>query len=276
MWDMRLNYQLLGDSSQVLEINIEPNKTLIADGAALLYTDEEIVFELKDDDGVSNVLSNQQNFQTQKNDDQDEENEPFPNFANPNWEFEDDEDFDAPPKKNKSKIIEQDEEENQGLLEKFWGATKKNFGKIFKPKNKEKEQDEEEPLPDLDNIFNRNKPKEKTNFFEENNEIQYKNNNEYTPENSFSWYITHFTNQSEYIRSLAFSAGTQGRFVAIDLNEPYENTIIVQNGCFVCGRKGIKINTFIDTDILISKENQKFLKLDSIVGNDYVFLRAGG
>ncbi len=285
MWDTRLNYQLLGDNSQVLEINIEPNKTLIADGSALLYTDEEIILELKNDDGVSNIVENSPKNKNKEQDESEEENEPFPNFANPNWEFEDEENENPIPKKNKFKDFDEEEEteKNQGLLEKFWGAAKKKIGKIFKPKNKNEEEQEEENLPDLDNIFSRNEPKEKTSSsvkssFYDDFKLDDVNDlgNENESENSFSWYLTHCTNQSEYIRTLAFTAGSQGRFVVIDLNEPYENTIIIQNGCFVCGRKGVKLNTFIDTDILISKENQKFLKLDSLVGNDYVFLKAGG
>ncbi|TAG46669.1 MAG: AIM24 family protein [Cytophagia bacterium] len=275
MWDTRLNYQLLGDNSQVLEINIEPNKTLIADGAALLYADEEIIFELKDDDGTNNTINQNQNNYYQE--DNEEEEIAFPNFDNPNWED------DETPKRNKTSTkTNDDEEQNQGLLEKFWGATKKNFGKIFKPKNKENQEQEENQQQHsnhLDNIFNRDTPK-KTTHFEDNFEDSPKNyqseNNEAIQDNNFSWYITHCINESEYIRSLAFTAGSQGRFVAIDLNEPYENTIIIQNGSFVCGRKGIKINTFVDTSILISKENEKYLKLDSIIGNDYVFLKAGG
>lgn len=275
MWDTRLNYQLLGDNSQVLEINIEPNKTLIADGAALLYADEEIIFELKDDDGTNNTI-NQNNYNQEDNE---EDEIAFPNFDNPSWE-----DNETPKRNKTSAKTNDDEEENQGLLEKFWGATKKNFSKIFKPKNKENQEEEGEENQQtnanrLDNIFNRDTPK-KTTHFEDDLEDLSKNyqekNNEPIEDNNFSWYITHCINESEYIRSLAFTAGSQGRFVAIDLNEPYENTIIIQNGSFVCGRKGIKINTFVDTSILISKENEKYLKLDSIVGNDYVFLKAGG
>jgi uncharacterized protein (AIM24 family) len=275
MWDLRLHYQLIGDTSQVLEVNLEPQKSLIIDGSALLYADEEIIFELKDDDGTNEL----QNNPPENSEEEDYEpldlsctkfNTQSPKFeSNPNLTFQ-----------TNQHQSDENEEKEEGLLGKLLEATSKTLSNFFKPKNKKKDKQEENiEIPSLppereENIFTSQSPESfpiNNNNFEE----EVKMPEEKKEISSFSWYLTHCENQSDYIRTIAFTAN-QGRFVAIDLNEPYENTIIIQNGGFVCARKGIKMNTAFDTDILISKENEKYLKFDSIQGNDYVFLRANG
>ena len=122
----KLNYQIIGNG-QVVEINLEPDKSLIADGGSLLYLDEEISFILRDNDGADEVKPDNIN---ELEDSIEPEIEPDFTWNNPSVMSKV---FDEPA---------EEEEKNEGLLEKLWQATKKTitrFGKLGEKKNNEEE-----------------------------------------------------------------------------------------------------------------------------------------
>lgn len=243
-----LNYHIIGDSGQVLEISLEPAKTLIADGGALLYLDEEITFELRADDAAED--SNQTNESI---------------FSEPDDDFDTDADglFALPDDLNDELTFESSEEKDEqgSLLEKLWTATKKVVQNIGKKKDEEmlaipKVKEEEIILPP---------------------ELEFEP--EPAPskiEPQFSWYLTHFTNASEYIRKIAFTTSNSGIVVPINLSEATENEVIIQSGHFLCARKGTKLMKHADTDIAVNFSKDKFFKLDKIKGEGLAFISAEG
>ncbi|MCU0443631.1 MAG: AIM24 family protein [Microscillaceae bacterium] len=254
----KLNFQILGKTAQVLEVNLEPDKTIIADGGALLYLDEEIQFVLRDDDAHTEVHEELE----------EEEAEPEPDLGDfepeITWQKPHNSAFDhvfaEPPSKD------EDEEKNAGLLEKLWSATKKTIGKYTKFGEKKEAEPEEEPANDFFSDF-KNKPAPEES--------------EPTPKvekagKTFSWYLTHFTNESDYIRKVAFTTATAGSIVSIDLTETFENEVIIQTGTFLCARKGTILETFADTGVSVNFLKEKFFKLDRLSGKDFIFLKAEG
>jgi uncharacterized protein (AIM24 family) len=250
----KLSFQILGKTAQVLEVNLEPDKTIIADGGALLYMDEEIQFVLRDDDAHREV--------------KEEIEEPE---AEPDVEIEDDWQPEITWQKPHNSALDhvfaepdEEEEKNAGLLEKLWSATKKTIGKYTK--FGEKKEEDEEPANDFLTSF-KNNPEPDEPEPESQTEKAGK---------TFSWYLTHFTNDSDYIRKVAFTTATAGSIVTIDLTETFENELIIQTGTFLCARKGTKLATYTDTGISVNFLKEKFFKLDKLSGNDYVFLKAEG
>jgi uncharacterized protein (AIM24 family) len=161
---------------------------------------------------------------------------------------------------------EEEEEKNAGLLEKLWSATRKTIGKYTKFGEKKEEPEEENHSDDLlanFNLENKNDEPESSPQVEKAGK-------------TFSWYLTHFTNESDYIRKVAFTTATAGSILTIDLTETFENELIIQTGTFLCARKGTKLETFFDTGISVNFLKEKFFKLDKLSGNDYVFLKAEG
>ena len=233
-----LNYKILGESAQVLEINLEPDHTLIADGGALLYLDEEIHFETREDDGADEIDSSIENDDFEEDFFQDNDDNPL---SGPEFE-------------------EFEEKDVQGsLLEKLWVATKKAIQKVPLPKVKKKE-DSSDNLPEFPQDM----------LPEEEEELSFEK------EPPFSWYITHFTNQSEYIRKIAFTTSNSGMVLAIDLNELFDNELVIQSGRFLCSRKGVHLEKHLDTGIPLNFTKEKFYNLDKLSGKHEVFLQAEG
>ena len=48
-----VDYRILGSDIQVLEIELDPNETVIAEAGAMVYMEEGIAFETKMGDGSS-------------------------------------------------------------------------------------------------------------------------------------------------------------------------------------------------------------------------------
>lgn len=221
-----ISYKIIGTAAQVLEINLEPGKTLIADGGALLYLDEEIVFETRDTDGSLPL---------------EEENEKgFLQEDNPVYHSD----------------WEETEKKREGtLLEKLWVATKKALSKVGSKQGEEEE-------PGFPEEGSSNYPEEMPELMSE------------SP--AFSWYITHFTNESEYIRKIAFTTAQNGIILPINLSEMIGNEVIAQTGTFLCTALGTKLTKFFDSGISLNFTREKFYNLDKISGDSLVFLQAEG
>lgn len=236
-----LNFKIYGDSAQVLEITLPPDATLVGDGGALLYLDHEISIETKDTDGS-------EDFQTGE----EEELEP--------------EEFEPEPEPLPviDDFVEDSEERDQegNLLQKLWVAAKRKvIDRVIKNTEKEEEdKPEEEDNPEDDFPF------DETADAEEDEE----------KEETFSWFITHFTNHSEFVRKIAFTTANSGIVVPIDLNETIDNEIVIQTGTFLCAQKGIRLEKFLDTKLGVNFTKEKLFKLDKIKGEDMVFLQCEG
>jgi uncharacterized protein (AIM24 family) len=228
-----LNFKILGDSAQVLEITLSPNTTLIGDGGALLYLDHEIGFETRDTDGSEDLKG-----ESTESEDDFEEEEPEPEPV-----VDDFEDFE-----------ERDQKGN--LLQKLWIATKRKvMDRVIKKPEKEEpepEPEKEEPLDELDPELEDEK------------------------ETILSWYITHFTNFSEFVRKVAFTTANSGIVLNIDLRETTDNELIIQTGTFLCAKKGVKIEKFLDTKLGVNFTKENLFKLDKIKGEELVFLQCEG
>lgn len=229
-----VDYKIIGETAQVLEINLEPDATFIADAGALLYLDEEVVFETKSDDGSS---------------EEDIEKEDNLDLINEDLLDEDDEiDF---------KALDEDDEKDSGILEKLVVAGGKWLGNLGKKKKDEEKEDD----PIIDDSEDEGFSLE-SNFSDE-------------PE-PYNWFITHFTNESDYIRKIAFTASNSGIVLPIDTSALEDGELIIQTGKFLCARKGIQIEQFMDTGISISFVKEKFFNLDKVSGQSTVFLQAEG
>ncbi|NJO02107.1 MAG: AIM24 family protein [Bacteroidia bacterium] len=160
-----LSYQIIGEKDQVLEINLEPNKTLIADGGALLYLDEEISLETRNTDGADEMIA------APELDDLSDDDIPEAHLHPPVEEPEPDlDDYEEP-----------DREES--LLEKLWIATRKALSRVGKSNNtngQNSKEEEDEALP----------ADEWADMPEETDEEEI--------EEEIPGFITHFHNHSEY------------------------------------------------------------------------------
>lgn len=228
-----LSYQILGERAQILEINLEPGKALIADGGALLYLDEEVFFETRPDDGAGPL----------------EEEPEVPGMSDDFLE-------------NPENIDEPEPEEptqDRPLIHKLWVATKKAVERMAQKAEKEKDEflgddllNEEEGPGSLDDLLEDDSPA------------------------PFSWYITHFENQSDYVRKVAFTTANSGTLIKVDMDAIPGSELIVQHGSFLCAALGTRLDKFIDTDQSITFTRENFYKLDRVRGRGLVFLQAEG
>jgi uncharacterized protein (AIM24 family) len=247
-----LHYRIIGNTAQVLEISLEPDKTLIGDGGMLLYVDEEVTFVTRQDDGTQELSANDS-----------AESESDLDFDTPENDLEALDDFNfAALQPNKV-----EPEEPQGtLLEKLWQVTKKKFQEIGK-KTGEKKAEDKVPEPLTAHSFGGIFDEPEGDFLPTEPEKE---------EEVFSWYLTHFTNESEYIRKIAFTTSNSGIVVPIDLSELAVPQLIFQSGTFLCARKGTKLEKHLDTGLAVNFTKGKLFKLDRLSGEGIVFIQAEG
>ncbi len=256
-----LVYKVLGLTAQILEVSIEPNQTIIADGGLLLYLDEEIVHETRPDDGFEpEKLASAGKGQESLEEDIADDNDLMPEVV-------------ALPTKAVSKIIEEDEDEAEGtFLEKLWKATRKtisNIGTKIQESTGKKEVPAPAPEPEA--------PKSFGGVFEEPPApVSSVPEPIPEPEPIFSWFLTHLHNPSEYMRKVGFTTTHGGLVVPIELDDLAENAIIFQTGAFLCARKGVQLEKFLDTGISVNFTQGKLFKLDKITGSGCMFLRGEG
>lgn len=237
-----LSYQLIGKSAQVLEVNLEPNKTIIADGGALLYIDEEITFGLRDNDGADEFFAAQE-----PEPEPEPEEEPLEELGTLEDEMPEEEEFEDEPQREGS------------LLEKLFVAGKKAIQQVSeKIKKTKEEEDEDEP--------------EEAPPFEEPEEEMLEEPEEETP----SWYITHFSNETEYVRKVAFTTAHTGQVLAIDLESLKATSLIIQTGTFLCAALGTRLAKFSDSTESVTFTKEKYFNLDEVKGDGLLFLRVEG
>ena len=252
-----LSYKIFGTVAQVLEISIEPNKILIADGGMLLYLDEELTHETKINDGASEII---QDTESEGEDDDDVD------FYEPQqYKVPDLDDFPLP---SRIKNEPEEEEDNGGtLIGKFWKVTQKTLAQIGQRLQPKKE--EAIPVPKITPA---------SHSFEENEREEDAQNeeNDVPKKAIYSWYITHFANPSEYIRKIGFTTTHGGLVIPILLDELENKRLIIRTGSFLCARFGIKLDKFLDTGLKINFTQTKLFKLDIITGEGIIFLRGEG
>ena len=251
-----LEYKVIGDSAQVLEINLEPGRTLIGDGGSLLYMDDEISFETLNTDGADLEEASQE-----------EEEEPEMELEETPDEFltQEDPDEDIVPEFTGEDIEEKNSDAS--LLEKLWVATKKVIKNVSKPTEKKEPEEEEEPedIP-FDHDFLTDGALAALEDEDEGESL----------EDQISWYITHFHNQSEYIRKIAFTTSNSGILLPINLDDLSSNSLVIQTGVFLCARRGVRLEQYLDTEQSITFIKEKFYNLNIIKGEGTVFLQAEG
>jgi len=206
----------------VLEIKLEPQRTILGDANALLYVDEEISIEVKTENEV---------------------------FEEPEEVVEEEE-----PILEEEEIIEEEEEEpppNRPLLMKFVRAMGKTF---FNPETEQMEI----PPP----------PTEEPEIVEE--EV------EEAPPPPPYFHLTYFSNNSDYIRTVAFALPRYGKIFKVNLGESNDNTIFIQKGSLLCAARGTALEEFSDAKITLHKETEESLTFEKITGEGLAFLQAGG
>ena len=254
-----LTYKVFGTTAQVLEVSIEPEQTLIADGGLLLYLDEEITHETLPDDGyVPEPVPIP-------------EPEPEPIFE-PEPEPIPEPEPEITPLPTRLSRRQDDDETDATFLEKLWKATRKTIVQIGQKiqestKKKEEPAPEPEPAPSFAAVFAEPTPEPQPAPIPEP---------EPEPEPIFSWYLTHLHNPSEYIRKVGFTATHGGLVLPIVLDELQESAIIFQTGSFLCARKGVQLEKFLDTGISVNFTQGKLFKLDKVTGSGTIFLRGEG
>ena len=242
-----LDYKIIGDSAQVLEINLEPGRTLIGDGGSLLYLDDEISFETLDTDGAELEVTEP---------DEEEVNE----LLDEALAHEDDDEI--VPEFTGEDIEEEDKGQDASLIEKLWFATKKVIKNVGKPGEKKEAIEEELPPGD--------------DFLTDSALAALDDDIPGEIEEQVSWFITHFHNQSEYIRKVAFTTSNSGILLTINLNDLSSNSLVIQTGVFLCARRGVRLEKYLDTEQSITFVKEKFYNLNIIKGEGTVFLQAEG
>ncbi len=283
----KLSFELIGEPPQLVQIYIEPQHKLVCHAPSIWSVEAQLTWELKDDDGVSNVSISpknttekvdkvwklsRENSLFEENSNEEKNNETFENQKN------------TKKSRLKSQIIsnkhaEEDTEIEKGFLEKLWGATKKGIQKIFPP------------IPEKKSNIN---PKEEINADEELAE-EHTENSLFDAENTiqeientlqegeevkeiiekkeekfqFSNQITHFYNPDQYIRTIVCGSEKNGQILCVDLAEMAEYKVFCRYDAFVIGRFGTKIQYFWQNEM------QKIAFLE-IKGDDYIFLRSEG
>lgn len=255
-------FKLIGTTAQILEISIEPDKTFIADGGMLLYLDEEITHETRPNDGF--VPPKPEPPAKQKIEEilEEEEVDLMPEVVNL-------------PTKQTPPPPEEDDETDGTFLEKLWKATRKtiaNIGQKIQDTGGKKKQEEPEPAPEpapaksFGGIFEEPPPPKPAPEPEP----------PAPKEPEISWFLTYLHNPSEYIRKVGFTTTHGGLVVPVVLDELQENAVIFQTGAFLCARKGIRLEKFLDTGISVNFTQGKLFKLDKISGEGMIFLRGEG
>lgn len=90
-----------------------------------------------------------------------------------------------------------------------------------------------------------------------------------------SLFVTHFTNNGNSKRRVAFSAPYPGKIVPIELYQ-FGNSLIVQNDAFLCAALGTRISLHFNRKLgsgLVGGEGFVLQRLD---GNGRAFIHAGG
>ncbi|EAY30000.1 AIM24 family protein [Microscilla marina] len=299
-----VQYKIIGDFTQILEVNLPPEKTIITDATFLLYFDEEVALQQRNTDGADEVEeeieedeeggleeeSEGDEFDETPEGFEDEFGEADPFVADePELEGLDDSimgDLDEEEELPETEFESEEEvDPSKGnLLGKLWTATRKKVQSIKLGSGSSQEEDEEndeEFTPDeegglpegfdpesiggaLDGIDEEGLP----DFDEEIPEPEP----EPVPERIF----THLSNQSEFIRKVALAPAQPCHVLDINLGELEDNAVHICKGSFIAAAKGTEVSTFAETDILLRPHHDEGLVIEKLEGDGMVFLKAKG
>jgi uncharacterized protein (TIGR00266 family) len=90
-----------------------------------------------------------------------------------------------------------------------------------------------------------------------------------------SLFLTHFTNQSQGVHHVAFSAPYPGTIIPVDLAK-YNCKIIVQKDSFLCAALGTKISIVFNKKLGSSLFGGEGFFMEKLEGDGHVFIHAGG
>lgn len=299
-----VEYKIIGDFSQILEINLEPQKTIITDAAFLLYFDEEIQLQQRDTDGADEVEDVEEEELSEELSEEepsiDEEAQfgtldaPFasspsflPEEEPENMEGLDDSIMGDLEEEELNDDFESEEEidpSKGNLLGKLWTATRKRVQsiKVGRGDDKEEEGDDDTRgeeggigLPegfDPESIGGNMEedPVDMGDFPEMSEELEEPI--EEPPPKIF----THLSNESDFIRTVALAPAQPCHVLDINLGQLEGNVLHICKGSFIAAAKGTKITTFAETDILLRPQDEKGLVIERLAGDGMAFIKAKG
>lgn len=91
-----------------------------------------------------------------------------------------------------------------------------------------------------------------------------------------SLFITHFTNQGDSIRKVAFAAPTPGKIVPLDMSTLPGNVIQCQRDSFLCAAKGTRLEIALTKKLGAGFFGGEGFILQKLHGDGMVFFSAGG
>lgn len=91
-----------------------------------------------------------------------------------------------------------------------------------------------------------------------------------------SLFMTHFTNLGSSKRKVAFSAPYPGTVMPIDLDNVFQNTLIVQKDSFLCAAYGTSLNIHFNQRLGSGFFGGEGFILEKLQGDGMVFIHAGG
>lgn len=243
-----LSFKILGNFPQVLEINLEPEKILIANGATLLFMDEEIFLQVRDTDGADEV-------EPEEDEIEEDEEEIEENEEEESNEIESEilEGIEEEPEEDEENEEPEEDDSKRSILDKFISVVKKRLQKSPKSESEDSTLNE---LLDEEAVEENEEPEEEE---------------EPPPPPLLS--IAHFDNQSEFVRKVAFAPIT-GKVLHLNLAEIENQEIYIRRESFLCARKGTVIAEGIDTDLKIHRADLENLVFSKIEGNSDIFVQA--
>ncbi|HAS41842.1 MAG TPA: hypothetical protein DCS93_15285 [Microscillaceae bacterium] len=288
-----VQYKIIGDFTQILEVNLEPQKTIITDAAFLLYIDEEVHFEQRNTDGADEVeeeIDEEEELEEIEEDEGLEQEDLEDEFGQmppgmglePDMEGLDDSimgDLDEEEELDEAFESEEEIDPSKGnLLGKLWTATRKKVQSIKVGRGGDDKEDEEELLPEgfdpssiggSEEEFESDGPPE---FGEEPIPEMEEEEEEPPPQHIF----THLSNESDFIRTVALAPTQPCHVLDINLGELEDQAIHICKGSFIAAAKGTEVTTFAETDILLRPQDEEGLVIERLAGDGMAFIKAKG
>ncbi|WP_299464293.1 AIM24 family protein [uncultured Microscilla sp.] len=306
-----VQYKIIGDFTQILEVNLPPEKTIITDATFLLYFDEEVALQQRNTDGADEVeeeieeelegdeegrlegeLEGDEFGETPESfEDEFGEADPFA-ADDPELEGLDDSimgDLDEGEEELPETEFESEEEVDPSkgnLLGKLWTATRKKVQSIKLGSGGNQDDEEEndgEFTPDgeggLPEGFDPESIGGELDGIDEEGLPDFDEEMtepEPEPEPVPERIFTHLSNQSEFIRKVALAPAQPCHVLDINLGELEDKVVHICKGSFIAAAKGTEVSTFAETDILLRPHHDEGLVIEKLEGDGMVFLKAKG
>lgn len=90
-----------------------------------------------------------------------------------------------------------------------------------------------------------------------------------------SLFMTHFTNKSNVMQKVAYSAPYPGKIIVLNLSE-FGGLIICQKDSFLCAEKGTQIEIAFQKKVGVGLFGGEGFIMQKLIGNRNVFLHSGG